>query len=583
MLSEHTSIDEFIRKKEEEFTLPGSHEDAHWQQMKTMLSAPGKTTPGKTRRQIIRRRIIGYTGGFITITVITTVILLSRGSHNSKKAGTAIAKTAVHNDIHKPTASIMRPPGQPPVHAVAKPVVAATTVAQKIPSGTASAPRATYTRQVRSDTVTTVIPVNSSPDAAVILSRFYSDLQQEPQEFTIHTNIDTTLVGKQGTRIFIPSHVFVSKTGRSVTGPVKIILEEFYSYDKMIAAGLSTMSNGRQLVSGGMLHIIAMADGHELLLKPAMNIMVKMPTNNYDGRMQLFTGNPPPAGSIITKPFVDAASVSHHVEDTGASSPVRIAGDQQIDWMTVGQMQQGFQRPTIRVKDFRNLPASISGDESAAVFYIHHLPGNDKEQIKQELKKRYGYYYDQIKVKYVSRLLQPVLFRSNLTGDSIDLKFDEAIKSKLVSPIDSMAYISRVITDSMAFFSTSGRLKEYTFNISNLGWINCDRFENDPRPRVDFVVDPGPGINTSLLRSQLVFTRYQSLAQGYYHNNKLSYGKIPVGEKIQLVCLCVKNGKMVSCIRSITVSAHEINDLRFEETTPEQFKAKLIALNLSSQ
>jgi hypothetical protein len=577
MLSEHTSIDEFIRKKEEEFTLPGSHEDAHWQQMKTMLSAPRKT--GKTRRQIIRRRIIGYTGGFITITVITTVILLSLSSRNSKKAGTAIAKTAVYNAVRKTAATTM----QPPVHAVAQPVTAKTNVTTKAPSVMAGAPRATYTRQVTSDTVTTVIPVNSSPDAAVILGRFYSDLQQQPQEFTIPTNIDTTLLGKQGTRIFIPSHVFVSKTGRSVTGPVKIILEEFYSYDKMIAAGLSTMSNGRQLVSGGMLHIVAMADGHELLLKPNMNITVKMPTNNYDGRMQLFTGNPVPATSIIAKPFVDAADVSHHIEDTAASSPVGIAGDKQIDWMAVGQLQQGFQRPTIRVKDFRNQPASTSENSSTAVFYIHHLPGNDKEQIKEELKKRYGYYYDQIKVRYVSRLLQPVLFRSNLTGDSIDLSFNEAIKSKLVSPIDSMAYISRVITDSMAFFSTSGRLKEYTFNISSLGWSNCDRFDNDPRPRVDFVVDPGPGINTSLLRSQLVFTRYKSLVQGYYHGNKLSYGKIPVGEKVQLVCLCVKNGKMVSCIRSITVSAHEINDLRFEETTPEQFKSKLVAINLSSQ
>ncbi len=351
----------------------------------------------------------------------------------------------------------------------------------------------------------------------------------------------------------------------------------------MIAAGLSTMSNDRQLVSGGMLHIVAMADGHELLLKPAMNITVKMPTNNYDGRMQLFTANPPAAGSIITKPFVDAAAVSYHTEDTTASSPVGIAGDKQINWMAAGQWQQNFQRPPIKVRDFRNLPASTSGNTSTAVFYIHHLPGNDKEQIKQELKKRYDYYYDQIKVKYVSRLLQPALFRSDLTGDSIVLSFDEAIKSKLVSPADSMAYIRRVVSDSIAFFSPSGRLKEYTFNISNLGWINCDRFDNDPRPRVDFVVDPGPGINTSLLRSQLIFTRYQSLVQGYYRGNKLSYGKIPVGEKVQLVCLCVKNGKMVSCIKSLTTSAHEISDLRFEETTPEQFKEKLKALNLVSQ
>ncbi len=187
MLSEHTSIDEFIRKKEDEFTLPGSHEDAHWQQMKTMLSTPGKTTPGKLRRQIIRRRIIGYTGGFITITVITTVILFGLRAHNSKKAGTAIAKPP-YSDIHQPMAATIRPPGQPPVHAVAKSVIATTTVAQKAPSGTASFPRASYTRQV-------------SPTPLLLLSR----LTVAPMPPAYWANFTATCSNSHRSLSFIPT------------------------------------------------------------------------------------------------------------------------------------------------------------------------------------------------------------------------------------------------------------------------------------------------------------------------------------------------------------------------------------------
>ena len=48
------------------------------------------------------------------------------------------------------------------------------------------------------------------------------------------------------------------------------------------------------------------------------------------------------------------------------------------------------------------------------------------------------------------------------------------------------------------------------------------------------------------------------------------------------VVAVVKDGKVVSSIESLTASAGEINP-RFEETTPEQFKAKLKSLNLSTQ
>ncbi len=47
-----------------------------------------------------------------------------------------------------------------------------------------------------------------------------------------------------------------------------------------------------------------------------------------------------------------------------------------------------------------------------------------------------------------------------------------------------------------------------------------------------------------------------------------------------MICLGVKDGKVMSCIQPLTVSAREVNNLVFEETTPEQFKQKLQALNL---
>ena len=68
--------------------------------------------------------------------------------------------------------------------------------------------------------------------------------------------------------------------------------------------------------------------------------------------------------------------------------------------------------------------------------------------------------------------------------------------------------------------------------------------------------------------------------QGYCGKNKLLFSGIPKYSNVHLVCVGVKNGKVLSCIKSMQVGKEEVKDLKFEETTPEKFKAQLAALHL---
>jgi hypothetical protein len=75
-----------------------------------------------------------------------------------------------------------------------------------------------------------------------------------------------------------------------VSGNIKIQLElkEAYSMQDILLAGLTTESNGKALLSGGMLYINATANGKTVdLVKP---IKVSVPTEAYDNNMQLFKG-----------------------------------------------------------------------------------------------------------------------------------------------------------------------------------------------------------------------------------------------------------------------------------------------------
>lgn len=69
---------------------------------------------------------------------------------------------------------------------------------------------------------------------------------------------------------------------------VQLELKEAYGLQDILLAGLVTESNGKPLLSGGMLYINATANGKVVdLVKP---IKISVPTAVYDNRMQLFKG-----------------------------------------------------------------------------------------------------------------------------------------------------------------------------------------------------------------------------------------------------------------------------------------------------
>ena len=123
---------------------------------------------------------------------------------------------------------------------------------------------------------------------------------------------------------------------------------------------------------------------------------------------------------------------------------------------------------------------------------------------------------------------------------------------------------------------------QHSFTITTLGWLNCDKWQNDPTPKIEFTINLGAGQEAANFVSQLVFTRYKSVMNGYYTDSKIQFRNIPENEPVQLVSIGVKEGKVVYCIQPLVVSRKEVTDLRFEETTPQQFRQKLAELKLIS-
>lgn len=627
MRSEEQHIDDFFRKKEEEYQQDTGSADSHWEQMRGLLKQGTTPTP-RGYRMHTTRRIIKYLGGFTVITVITLVSITTIKSNKKVPVKATLVRTTMaapqQQQAGKTTATVRNTVSVPVKSTTARAAVKKTTPATPViarPRTTATRP-AQRTTDPQPEPQPTLAATNTQPatdelpapfkvntlaeertgDSAIAnavnytatnattamqqLNAFYKQLEKEGQQFVIDVNKDTILTGKEGTRLSVPAQAFGFRNGSPVkAGNITIVLREYYSYEDILAAKLSTTSGGEQLISGGMVHLAAKLNGVEVKIAPRKNIQLEMPTKQYDEQMQLFRGTRSSLKNAFVAKFMDNRMI-----DTVRFMKREADENGDLDWIPEGQVQQQRRRynplnTPVRVFDPYGDPYRVThGKKITAWFYVSTRCPLSNTAVKAKLREHSNGYFDKIKLKRVNAVpLANYKYwedRISIVGDTMEMTMRQALRKKLLSPTDSARMMEKYRQDSIHLDELEQHKSRYSFRITNLGWFNCDRFNNNSGPGVLFAFKPGEGFEPSAMVSHLVFTRYRSVLPGGYKDNKVLFGKVPKGETVKIVCIGVKNGKVMSCIQELTTDKDEISNLAFTETTPEQFKEKLQALNL---
>lgn len=126
--------------------------------------------------------------------------------------------------------------------------------------------------------------------AAEQLSEFYSPDNIKDQSFLIDPQKDTVVKGVHGTELRIPKNTFVDLTGNPVSEPVEVKLKEALSPVAIVQANLTTTSNGKQLQTGGMIHVDARSDDWPVKIAADKSIGVSIPEKEKLDGMQFFQG-----------------------------------------------------------------------------------------------------------------------------------------------------------------------------------------------------------------------------------------------------------------------------------------------------
>ncbi len=407
----------------------------------------------------------------------------------------------------------------------------------------------------------------------VLLKELLTRLQTAPDEYLVDNSRDTLLQLKEGAVLLIPAHGF---------GDVKDIsfaATEYYSNTSLVLNQLSTASDKDQLVSGGMLHLQATYKGQPLDVQPGKAIQLFMPDSSGLEGMQLFEG----------------------VTQNGS-----------LNWVPQGRFFNQFNLQTeVKVLNLVDQPLRVVDTKKGRIGYFiidEDSLAVSKEELARMLRDKYGYY----KVKFRSAERSWFSLRSVSTeqfshlygtriGSSVWMDKRTADMYKLnplaERKINVPAYLNQPGASGgegySAFLQTGFKKRDnkgtndsayqhlindlsgrYAVDIQKLGWINCDRFYKDSRPKINFEVDL-PDSATGYY-TVLVFDNIKSMMTGYLSGNRVIFPNVPAGENVKLVSVGIGDGgEAIYSVTNTTTSIQPLTGLRFESLSVPGLEASL--------
>jgi hypothetical protein len=425
----------------------------------------------------------------------------------------------------------------------------------------------------------------SSPKLS--LDKFFKQLEKGAQQFVINNKKDTLLMGEDGTALHIPANTFNSK------GEVIITMKEFYSYEDIITNKLTTCSDERQLVTGGMIHITASVDGKELDIQPGRSIQWFVPdTSKEMNQMQLFTVSSNQAiRSAVFKNQPDRSSDVGDIDKVRPDSVSEGGNFTVMNWVPQNRsFTDNYLVTTVKVLDLANEPMKTRNTKNGEVgiFRIADKPKISREELQAELKEKYGYYKVKIKgtkkdnffTRFMTRAF-PVRRRIQSTGSVGDSAWVPTYIAQQynLQATDTMTTLQRRSSySSNGFYDTktfsginmNSLAKRFSVDIRSLGWINCDRFYNNNSPKIEYYVDlKDTATNYYTL---LVFDNIRSMIQGRAYGNKVVFPAMPEGESAKVISIGIQNGKTVAAMEPVRISRKELSGLKFEDTSPLHLK-----------
>lgn len=437
-------------------------------------------------------------------------------------------------------------------------------------------------------------------------SDIYKHFDKKFQVFSIQTNRDTTITCKEGTSIKIKANTFISeKEGNIISGTVQVGVKEYYKMSDIVLSSLTTTSGDKILETGGMLHIAASFNNENCSIKSGSNIEIGFPYSNKKDDMALFYGersNNKIDWKLASRTeeiiIVDELIIGDSEPETEMQTFVIVEDMPEFPGGEMAMqkyLEQNVQYPfsALENKIEGKVYVSFVIDKSGYVNNISVVKSLDKildkvavyvvsNMPKWKPGKQRG---KSVNVSYTVSV--PFLAKNDdLTPEEIkrSIEFEEKLKDFKYDIETNRYFTNRKIFNEFEKKVKSDSLQDsdikevnrYIFSVTQLGWINCDRFYKNYNPLVNFFIRND---NSSKTIVNVVFRRFKALIPGKKQSGKITFKNIPVGEDVTIVALKTVNNKIFLSVKETEVTKNGEIVLDFNQVTMELLQKEMEKLN----
>lgn len=370
----------------------------------------------------------------------------------------------------------------------------------------------------------------------------------------------------RGSSVEIQAKTLCDAAGVPYNGSYTLRVVEAIDPLSFFANKLSTVSDDRILVSGGMMKIEAFTEaGEPLSISEGSAARVNIPTADFNSDMTLFvsedggnwmdTQQPPQQPDAVFK-----------LPEMPEEVPCPI-------WVAPRRMKLPAE-PARPVLTPRPVVPVVRAREVSYREYPWWCPGKRKDEEKkhatlaevnhERLEKAFDRYekqlrrYEQDSANFGSKVAayNERMKKWEVECDSIHALNEKAAFASLERFKNSSAecYEKRrldaalwqAMRDSLKNVQVTANavntVVSYTFSVTGFGWINCDRFWARPvDTMMDFVVQLAPGTPTN---SVLIIDDIDSVVNLRPDTNGLAKARLPKGAKARIVSCFVENDRL---------------------------------------
>ncbi|MFI5204709.1 MAG: hypothetical protein ACHQF2_09460 [Flavobacteriales bacterium] len=390
------------------------------------------------------------------------------------------------------------------------------------------------------------------------------------QEFKIKNNRDTTIRLKKGTEVFIPAGSLILKESNTPVVDAKINIREYLDVEDFILGDLATVAKGgKVLETGGSIYLEALSNTNKCEIKKGAYISIGFPvkTEKKLEDMQTFTGLP------NTKNFISwnlqLGTILRHTDSIEV-----IKGK-------AGTRYQQFMDGKMSIEEYIAKNTHLSPNRTPKIpvdnIYVNFEVSTTGKPIDVKVTGAEDYLIMN-KIENAVKFMpawKPFMSRSGISSPDRPDREYKAVKMgiELRVQIDMVAgkiLFPKDVKEIKGNTTEPDEEKHYVVRTSSLGFVNCDRFYEDKREKINMLVETE--LNNDA-QAFFVFAENPAILRNEVADSKIYFKNIPVGVEGVLI-YARKQGKdfYFSC-QKITASKTPVVLVKAKKATEEEMGA----------